>query len=153
MDYLFFSSVSQQDYVWLVMSYNIACQWSVHLWKHMLDLPGYLKIDTEGKDFIFLILKFHLPTHVEKCHTSFSFNLTRGVGRTDREAPERRWSNINPLSASAKQMGPASFRKTINDHFGDWNHQQIIGLSKFHLIYSLITAKYELTRSPPTPKD
>ncbi|KZP23155.1 hypothetical protein FIBSPDRAFT_952228 [Athelia psychrophila] len=130
MDYIFFSSVSQQEFVRLVMSYDIVCQWFVHLWKRMLDMPGYLKIDREGKEFIFLIPKFHLPAHVERCHTSFSFNLTRGVGRTDGEAPERGWSNINPLSASAKQMGPASFRETIDDHFGDWNHQRIVGLGR-----------------------
>ncbi|KZP03688.1 hypothetical protein FIBSPDRAFT_915265 [Athelia psychrophila] len=118
MDYLFFSSVSRQGFVRLVMSYDIVCQWSVYLWTRMLDMPGYLQINREGKDFIFLIPKFHLPAHIERCHTSFSFNLTRGVGRTDGEAPERGWSNINPLSASAKQMGPASFRETIDDHFG-----------------------------------
>lgn len=135
MDYIFFSSVSQQDYVRLVMSYDIVCQWSVHLWKRMLDMPSYLQIDGEGKSFIFLVPKFHLPAHVEKCHTAYSFNLTRGAGRTDGEAPERGWSNINPLSASAKQMGPASYRETIDDHFGDWNHQRIVGLGEFNLIF------------------
>ncbi|KZP17621.1 hypothetical protein FIBSPDRAFT_957070 [Athelia psychrophila] len=133
MDYLFFSSTSQQDYVRLVMSYDIVCQWSVHLWGRMLDLPGYVHIDREDKQFVFLIPKFHLPAHVERCQTSFSFNLTRGVGQTDGEAPERGWANINPLSSSAKRMGPASYRETIDDHFGDWNWQRIVGLGRMLL--------------------
>ncbi|KAF7967079.1 hypothetical protein HWV62_35917 [Athelia sp. TMB] len=130
MDYIFFSSVSkQEEYVRLVMSYDIVCQWSVHLWDRMLAMPGYLQIDREGKDFVFLVPKFHLPAHVQACQTSFSFNLTCGVGRTDGEAPERGWSNINPVSSSVKAMGPASYRETIDDHFGDWNHQRVTGFS------------------------
>lgn len=86
---LFFSSTSQQHYVHLVMSYDIVCQWSVHLWARMLDLPGYVHIDREGKTIVLLIPKFHIPSHVERRHTSFLFNLTRGVEQTDGEATER----------------------------------------------------------------
>ncbi|KAF7975089.1 hypothetical protein HWV62_10489 [Athelia sp. TMB] len=124
---------SQQDYVQLVMSYDIVCQWSINLWARMKNMPGYIQIDRDGKVFIFLVPKFHLPAHVERCQTSFSFNLTRGVGRTDGEAIERGWANINALAASAKQMGPASYRETIDDHFGDWNHQRIMGLGRLLL--------------------
>lgn len=130
MDYLFFSSTSQQDYVQLVMSYDIVCQWSINLWKRMKNMPSDIQINREGKFFTFLVPKFHLPAHVEKCLTAYSFNLTRGVGRTDGEAIERGWANINALAASAKQMGPASYRETIDDHFGDWNYQRILGLGK-----------------------
>ncbi|KZP09993.1 hypothetical protein FIBSPDRAFT_913941 [Athelia psychrophila] len=130
MDYMFFSSTSQQDFVRLVMSYDIVCQWSVHLWTRMLNMPGYIHIDRENKQIIVLIPKFHLPAHVKSCHTAYSFNLTRGVGQTDGEAPERGWANINPLSSSAKRMGPASYRETIDDHFGDWNWLRIVGLGK-----------------------
>ncbi|KAF7965863.1 hypothetical protein HWV62_41204 [Athelia sp. TMB] len=129
MDYMFYSSVSKQDYARLVMSYDIVCQWSVHLWDRMLAMPGYLHIDREDKEFVFLVPKFHLPAHVQGCQTSYSFNLTRGVSRTDGEAPECGWSNINPISASVKAMGPPSYRETINDHFGDWNHQRVTGFS------------------------
>lgn len=134
MDYMFFSSTSQQDFVQLVMSYDIVCQWSVNLWDRMKNMPVEMRIDKKGKHIILLIPKFHLPAHIEKCQTSFSFNLTRGVGRTEGEAIERGWANINALSSSAKQMGPASYRETIDDHFGDWNHQRIVGLGNSLLL-------------------
>lgn len=121
------------DYVRIVVSYDIVCQWSVHLWERMEGLPERIQIDREGKKFIFLVPKFHLPAHVEKCQTGYSFNLTPGVGRTDGEAPERGWSFINPLSTSTKEMGPASYRETIDDHFGDWNHRKVIGLGRFFI--------------------
>lgn len=84
----------------------------------------------------FLVPKFHLPAHIEKCQTGFSFNLTRGVRRTDGEAPERGWSDINPLSLQTKQMGPASHRETIDDHFGDWNHKKVVGLGNMAQLWS-----------------
>ncbi|KZP10423.1 hypothetical protein FIBSPDRAFT_758379 [Athelia psychrophila] len=135
MDYMFFSSTTHEgtEFEQVVISYDIACQWGTHLWDRMKDLPHRLHLDHENKNYVFLIPKFHLPAHVEKCQTAFSFNLTRGVGRTEGEAPEHGWSNINPVAASAKQMGPASYRETINDHFGDWNHSMIVNLGYLQL--------------------
>ncbi|KAF7977625.1 hypothetical protein HWV62_3024 [Athelia sp. TMB] len=118
------------DYVMVVVSYDIVCQWSVHIWERMKSMPARLQINRDGKAFKFLIPKFHLPAHVEKCQTAYSFNLTPGVGRTEGEAPERGWSFIDPLATSTKEMGPASYRETIDDHFGDWNHKRVVRLGK-----------------------
>ncbi|KAF7969882.1 hypothetical protein HWV62_25675 [Athelia sp. TMB] len=124
------TNTNAEDYVTVVVSYDIVCQWSVHIWERMLQFPEHLRIDREGKRFLFLIPKFHLPAHISKCQTSYSFNFTPGVGRTDGEAPERGWSFIDPLSTSTKEMGPASYRETIDDHFGDFNHKKVIGLGR-----------------------
>ena len=105
------------------MSYDIASQWSVHLWERKAAYPQHIQMTPEGKVIIFLVPKFHLPAHIAACQTAFSFNLTHGVGRTD--------GDINPVAAQTKQMGPASRRETIDDHFGDWNHRKVIGLGKF----------------------
>ena len=43
------------------------------------------------------------------------FSCTKS--RTDGEAPERGWANIDPVAAQTKQMGPASRRETLDDHF------------------------------------
>lgn len=117
-----------EDHLTVVSSYDIACQWSVHLWERMTQLSSRLQFDHSSKKIIFLIPKFHLPAHIQKCQTGYSFNLTLGVGRTDGEAPERGWSFIDPLSTSTKEMGPASYRETIDDHFSDWNHKKVVGL-------------------------
>jgi hypothetical protein len=129
MDYLFFSSLINTALICLVVSYDIVCQWSVNLWKRMGTYPHHLKLDHEGRmTVVFLIPKFHLPAHIQRCHNSFSFNLTRWVGRTDGEAPERGWSNIDPIAASTREMGPGSRRDTIDDHFGDWNWKKSINM-------------------------
>ncbi|KAF9487546.1 hypothetical protein BDN71DRAFT_1485294 [Pleurotus eryngii] len=56
----------------------------------------------------YLIPKFHLYMHCTHCQINYTFNLTPGVGHTDREAPERGWAAMNPVSSSTKEMGPGS---------------------------------------------
>ncbi|KAJ6534315.1 hypothetical protein B0H19DRAFT_1383490 [Mycena capillaripes] len=81
-----------------------------------------------GSPDTFLVSKFHLPAHIEACNLKFSFNLTRDVGQTDGEAPERGWADANPLARSTKEMGSGFRRDTLDDHFNDWNHKKIIAL-------------------------
>ena len=59
------------------ISYDIVCQWHIEL---------------VGRHVVFLVPKFHLPTHGASCQTAFSFNLTCGVRCTDGKAPEHGWS-------------------------------------------------------------
>ncbi|KAG2365204.1 hypothetical protein BDR07DRAFT_1449868 [Suillus spraguei] len=111
MDYLFFSSLRHSTVDALNVSYDIACQWHKHLWSRMLSLPP-------SHHFNY----FHLPAHVSKCQTIFSFNFTRFVGRTDGEAPD------------TKAMGPGCRRDTLDDHFGDWNWKKVVGLGSLLLL-------------------
>lgn len=132
MDYILFSAL--RPFVALLVlkiSYDIACQWYKHLWSRMARTPEAWHVDHKVKDITFLVPKFHLPAHVTECQWLFSFNLVRGVGRTDGEAPERGWADINPAASSTKEMGPGSRRDMIDDHFGDWNWKKVISLGKF----------------------
>ncbi|KAJ7453814.1 hypothetical protein FB451DRAFT_1342514 [Mycena latifolia] len=129
MDYMFFRSIAGTDLVRFFVSYDIACQWHVNIWNRMLKYDNEeLMLDGAGKFVTFLVPKFHLPAHIEACNLKFSFNLTRDVGQTDGEAPERGWADANPLAGSTKEMGPGSRRDTLDDHFNDYNHEKIIAL-------------------------
>jgi hypothetical protein len=130
MDYLFFSTMRHTALDVLNISYDIACQWKKKLWARMHSLPSALHLDYTTKHITFFVPKFHLPAHIEKCQTNFSFNFTCGVGRTDGEAPERGWANINPVASSTKEMGPGARRDTLDDYFGDWNWKKVTGLGK-----------------------
>ncbi|KAG2153817.1 hypothetical protein DEU56DRAFT_868442 [Suillus clintonianus] len=120
MDYLFFSTLRSTQLQMLNVSYDITCQWHKNLWARMKSFPQSHSLD--------YLTKFHLPAHITKCQTLFSFNFTCFVGRTDGEAPERGWSNINPVASSTKAMGPGCHRDTLDDHFGDWNWKKTVGL-------------------------
>ncbi|KAF7982027.1 hypothetical protein HWV62_30280 [Athelia sp. TMB] len=95
----------------------------------MTKFPEEYWIDFSRVDWVYLVPKFHLPAHVARCQTAFSFNFTRFVGRTDGEAPERGWADINAVAGSTQEMGPGSRRDTLDDHFGDWNHRKIVAMA------------------------
>ncbi|KAG1877378.1 hypothetical protein F4604DRAFT_1923970 [Suillus subluteus] len=131
MDYLFFSTLQySKDVVALNMSYDIACQWSKHIWDHMATYPCQMHVERGTKDFVFLVPKFHLPAHVAFCQVTYSHNLIKGMGRTDGEAPEHGWANINPVATSTREMGPGSRCDTLDDHFGDFNWKKV---TNFHI--------------------
>jgi Kyakuja-Dileera-Zisupton transposase len=124
-DYIFLSSLKHNPPPSVVVSYDIACQWSVKLYDRCDIYPPDLVSNAPNLDMRFLVPKFHLPAHVQKCQADYSFNWTPFVGRTDGEAPERGWSEANAMAASTKEMGPGSRRDTLDDHFGDRNWGKI----------------------------
>ncbi|KAM6489836.1 hypothetical protein JOM56_014648 [Amanita muscaria] len=129
MDYMFWSGLRLYKLPKIVMSYDIACQWGRNFAARMASkFPADWSINC-GQTFVKkLVPKFHLPAHIEKCQVNFSFNYTKCVGRTDGEAPERGWSKINGLAASAREMGPGSRRDTLEDHMGDSNWKKVVGM-------------------------
>ncbi|KAF7289740.1 hypothetical protein MIND_01347600 [Mycena indigotica] len=134
MDFMFLRSLTGTELISLFVSYDIACQWHVNLWDRMSRYDHQLlSIDKDNKYFVFLVPKFHLPAHIEECNIRFSFNLTRSVGMTDGEAPERVWAATNPLAGSTMNMGPGSRRDALDDFFNDQNHKKIINLGRSFL--------------------
>jgi hypothetical protein len=132
MDYMFWCGLRLYKLPRLVMSYDIACQWSRNFTARMVSkFPADWSINCGQTIIKKLVPKFHLPAHIEKCQVGFSFNYTKYVGRTDGEAPERGWSKINGLAASAREMGPGSRRDTLEDHMGDSNWKKAIGMGEF----------------------
>ncbi|KAF9457802.1 hypothetical protein BDZ94DRAFT_1285142 [Collybia nuda] len=125
-DYLFFMSLINSKIRIIVVSYDIVCQWHKKLFDRMMSFPHQMHLQNNVLYITFLVPKFHLPAHIEDCNLQFSFNLTKGVGRTDGEAPERGWASINPVAQSTKEMGPGSRRDTLDDHFNDWNWKKTI---------------------------
>ncbi|KAG2117623.1 hypothetical protein DEU56DRAFT_874102 [Suillus clintonianus] len=92
MDFLFFSTLQHSGEVLVLnISYDIACQWSKHLWERMSRYPSQIHFSGDSKILTFLIPKFHLPAHIAAC-----------MARTDGEAIERGWSNMNPIATSTR---------------------------------------------------
>lgn len=128
MDFFFLSGLIQHAPTDLVLSYDIACQWSVNLFERIAIYPEHLRPPHQPDNITFLVPKFHLPAHREKCRNTYSFNYTPKVAYTDGEAPERGWSAVNALASSTKEMGPGSRRDTLDDHFGDYNWRKVTTL-------------------------
>ncbi|KAJ7874256.1 hypothetical protein B0H13DRAFT_2348668 [Mycena leptocephala] len=138
MDYLFFSSLIGITALGLVASYNIACQWSRNFWERAKKMPAHMRLP-EGIRVIFKVPKFHLPPHVKECHGPYSFNYTKGVGRTDGEGVERNWSWLNWAARFITVMGPGSREDTIDDLCGFSNWKKTVDLGN-SLLRKLVLA-------------
>ena len=113
----------------VIISYDIACQYSRNFRNRFDQLPAILLIPLHLV-ILFLIPKFHLPVHKEDCRFNYSFNFTKNVGRTDGEAIERLWSNLNHLSGSTMKMTRGSRMDALNFHLNDWNWKKTCKMGK-----------------------
>ncbi|KAL0948676.1 hypothetical protein HGRIS_010477 [Hohenbuehelia grisea] len=143
-DYPFFSGLRNTQIKNFIISYDIACQWHKKFWKRNDSIPPHLKLDSSKHTLKFLVPKFHLPAHIDKCRDDFSFNYSPKVGRTDGEAPERGWSNINGAANMTKEMGPGARRDTLDDFYGDWNWKKTTRFGA-NLLYRMKNAVPEST--------
>lgn len=132
MDYALFSTLLLNSPERLVISYDIACQWSRKVTQRIALYPAWLQPRQNMQEVVYLVPKFHLPAHILRCRLLYSFNWTPHVARTDGEAPERGWSASNAAAGSTIQMGPGSRRDTLDDHWGDQNWRKISSMSKSH---------------------
>ncbi|KAK6977452.1 CxC2 domain-containing protein [Favolaschia claudopus] len=133
MDFLFFSSLIGVFLLTIVASYDIACQWSRNFWTRAKAMPTEMQLP-DWIEILFKVPKFHLPPHVKSCHGPYSFNYTKGVGRTDGEGVERNWSWLNSAARFISVMGPGSREDTIDDlcGFSNWRKTVDLGNSLLH---------------------
>jgi|SRR5712672_2260511 len=123
MDYLLLSSVVNTTMKFIIISYDIACQWGKHFVAQTSHptLPNSLRLPS-SISLQFIVPKFHLPAHIPKCHGPFLFNYTSGVGQSDGEGIERNWLVLNGIAPSVSMMGPGGRWDTLDDvcNFKNW---------------------------------
>lgn len=132
MDFIAMSALHGYDnYGSLVCSYDIACQWIIHLRSRVLDenFPAHLRVELPtDSNLQVAIPKYHFWSHTGENHNQFSFNYLCGVGRTDGEEVERNWWRHDATSASTREMGPGSRHDTLEDHFQWSNFEKLVTL-------------------------
>src|SRR5262245_50133717 len=122
MDFILLSTLMHVFLLQLIFSYDIVCQWYCNLRKQLLQFPPFMHIpDPILEKAKFVILKFHLWGHGDRCQQQFSLNFLKHSAQTDGEEIERWWSHINPVSMSTKEMGPGAQHDTLDDHAAAWN--------------------------------
>ncbi|KAF7982533.1 hypothetical protein HWV62_28158 [Athelia sp. TMB] len=132
-DFIVFCGLVRTILFGLWFSYDIACQWSRNLLKHVLTLPERMQIAPDIlKSATKVLPKFHEYNHGYSCQTEYSLNITQHAGRTNAEDPERWWSYINPASMSTKEMGEGSREDTLDDFARSYNFRKITGFGIFY---------------------
>ena len=136
-DYVVASALSTTNVMEVLISYDIACQWSRNLKARIERLPDSIRnnilrlVSSDGIDTV--IPKFHLPAHKVECHSQYSLNYRFGTGRLDGEAPERVWSSMNAAADSTKEMKEGHCHDTLDDIINDMNWRKISQMGEFTL--------------------
>ncbi|KAF4588993.1 hypothetical protein EYR40_010549 [Pleurotus pulmonarius] len=127
-DYIVLSALLAFQLRLLVLSYDIACQWSKNLIKRSAEYPAEMQPDTSRTSIKCVVPRWHIEGHDQFCQTRFSFNYTRGVGKTCGEDIESTWSVSNQMTASIREMAPSARREALNDHWSGWNFRKLVKL-------------------------
>lgn len=137
MDYIFFSSIMAVILLYLAISYDIVCQWKIHLAERRRKMPPHLQQSagsntTLEEQLAFGIPIWHAAAHEDKCQMSNSLRYQPGVGHTDGEGIERGWSRINPHASSTKEMGQGARHDALDDIFNhhNWTKNVALGQSR-----------------------
>lgn len=123
----------------VVVTYNIACQWSKNLFNRLSTYPHIPPLDLEALDsFRFAVPKFHLIGHGTPCQTTFNLALMDGVGMTHGESVETIWSHSTSLATWSRENGPAARHLILDDHWTGWNWSKLVGLREYFRIMANI---------------
>lgn len=145
MDFIFASSLCNTSLKKVTVSYDIACQWSVKLENRLKLLPENLRSTVNNIDIEFAVPKLHINSHKSSCHTKFGLNYRPGVGRTDGEGVERRWSEANNASTSTKEMCEGHRHDVLDDVCNDSNYRKTIGIGEVTFCLSQLPTQGTVT--------
>ena len=130
MDFVVFFALLGVILPWIVITYDIGCQWSKKLEKRMKELPTEMQIP-ETTQIDVKIPGWHINGHGEVCRNNFNLSYMEGAGRTVGEDIETTWAGTNSLAPSVREMGPAARHDTLNDHWNGWNFRKVVGFRTF----------------------
>ena len=148
MDYIFVSAMLLCLVTRKIITYDIACQWSIHLLERISKFPDHLQINIPPGHLSYAIPKLHWHSHEREGHSQFSLNFKPGVGRTDGEGIERRWWWVQPVANAIKGMGPGYRQGVLEDQWGYANWRKLVDLGT--LVVSPVFNRSILTKTGHT---
>ncbi|KAF7325218.1 CxC2 domain-containing protein [Mycena kentingensis (nom. inval.)] len=141
--------------LWIIVYYDIACQWSKNLKERLAALPPLVRLQAIQALLTamrFAIPKMHVKGHILACQMLFAFWLIRGSGQVDGEGIERTWSSLGGVAASTRVSGPGSRADQLDDHLGFWNWMKLIRIASL-LRRRLDKARSELAKQETELRD
>jgi hypothetical protein len=145
MDYIILSALVGVTLPRIVLTYDIACQWSKNFAKRKDRFPEDLQLDSKVM-IDTAIPSWHINGHRPSCQQDYCLGHMKGVGHTCGEEVEISWSHTNPLIPSVREMGPAAHHDMLNDHWIGWNFRKVVGFRElsfycFDMCLIILTGK------------
>ena len=112
--------------LWVIITYDITCLEEYLPEVHIQDMTQ-VEVAIPG---------WHINGHGANCRDNFNLSYMEGVGRMVGEDIETMWVGTNPLASSVREMGPAAWHDTLNDHWNGWNFWKIVGFCKYFAFFT-----------------
>lgn len=125
MDYIVLSVLALISLLRIVITYDIACQWSKNLDKRMGNYPTSLQLPETTK-VVSAIPSWHINGHGTSCQTDFALAYMSGMGRTCGDEIEQSFSHTNSLGSSYREMAPGARHDALNDMYSAYNFRKIV---------------------------
>ncbi|KAJ7028779.1 hypothetical protein C8F04DRAFT_1212063 [Mycena alexandri] len=129
-DFVLLAALMIFNVLWLVVSYDIACQYAIHFWDRMSRMPEAMQLKLPRSNVWWKVPNFHLPPHKKPCHSPYSFHWMWGAGMTHGEGVEQNWAFSNGAAGLTRLMGPGSRHATLEDIFGFHNYDRVIAMHR-----------------------
>ncbi|KAJ6513670.1 hypothetical protein C8R47DRAFT_1064378 [Mycena vitilis] len=129
-DFLIVSVIMALQLLYIIISYDIACQYAIHFWDRVTKFPASLQPRIAHDNIWWKVPNFHLPAHKKPCHSPYSFHWMWGAGMTHGEGIEQNWSFSNGAAASTRLMGPGSRHATLEDIFSFHNYDRVLAMHR-----------------------
>ena len=122
MDYALWSNLRFTLVLYLVLSYDIMCQYHVYL-RERVKRHKTQSLYFPDKTFPILygIGLFHVHGHIPQCFPRFAPTFTRGAGMLDGELIETLWATLRGMIASTRSMATSHRKEVLDDHMYDVN--------------------------------
>jgi hypothetical protein len=127
MDYIVMAALAGFSLMLLTISYDIACQWKVHLVEHTARLPAELRLPLDDIKLQCALPVWHAGSHNEDCRDANSLSFKPGVGKSDGEGVERTWSVLNPAAHSTKDAGHGQRADILEGKIDNHNYLKNVG--------------------------
>ncbi|KAF6741396.1 hypothetical protein DFP72DRAFT_1115848 [Ephemerocybe angulata] len=148
MDYIILSALVSVAVLHVVITYDIACQWSKNLMKRNEKLPKEIQLNTSTVSISSAVPSWHINGHGSDCQINYALAYREGAARTCGDEIESTWSQTNVLGASVREMASGGRHESLNDHWNGANFRKKVQLR------TLLAKKLrEATKMPPTRRN
>lgn len=118
---------------WIIISYDIWCQYHKHLHKRFdSSFPEQAKLLERVRG---PIPKMHIKNHIELCQHLYAFNYLKFSGETWGENIEGSWAEQNQMAGSTKEQNEGHRHDSLDDFLGFWNWSKMRQLCKYHSLF------------------
>lgn len=113
-----------------VSTYDIACEYVIHLKKRMKkNFPDVADVVAEMD---WGVPALHVGGHQDDCTYLFGTSYIECIGHFHGETAEHYWPEANQLGPIVRQMNNGHRQDTLIYNHGDWNHKKTMKIGEIY---------------------